>query len=181
MKTVEMLTFVEAHHPPAEISPYRSTDDGRTWKKRQQKSLRQMAISRRCDMNDHGITLRQFPKGVLSDQHAGTPENDQSGRNITPMPSTVMMAEKRGAPANHSRKMAQVKQRYELSDGRLYNSVFTGRNARSKYKDPPSGRRITEKLDPRTTLPDGQQHRSYDMGGLTFVDHRPRHPDFQQH
>ena len=29
--TGDILTFVEEHHPPAQIALFRSTDDGRTW------------------------------------------------------------------------------------------------------------------------------------------------------
>ena len=60
--TGDLLTFVEAQHPPAEIELYRSRDDGQTWKL-QETTIHPDREQRMpsMHMNEHGITLRHGP------------------------------------------------------------------------------------------------------------------------
>jgi len=56
----DIIAFVEAHHPPAVISIFRSSDDGLTWKKQPTKiESDSKGNAPSLHMNDHGITLRR--------------------------------------------------------------------------------------------------------------------------
>ena len=77
----DILAFVEAHHPPAKLTVFRSRDHGKTWKSQKTsigKDSRGHVPS--MHMNEHGITLRHGKhRGRLlrpSRFYAG--ENDRS-------------------------------------------------------------------------------------------------------
>jgi len=58
-KSGDILAFVEAHHPPAPVSVYRSSDHGKTWQA--QKTVFHEDSEGNIPsmhMNEHGITLR---------------------------------------------------------------------------------------------------------------------------
>ena len=173
----DILAFVEAHHPPAPVTVYRSADHGKTWQA--QKTV--IAGDNKGNvpsmhMNEHGITLRHG-------EHIGRlvrPSRWYAGKNDRarwPQHYTNAIYSDDGGHSWHTSDPfpengtgeATVA---ELSDGRIYY------NSRAHWeKNPkPMRRRSAFSSDGGKTwtdwavvdvLPDGQQHRSYGcMGGL---------------
>ena len=174
----DVLTFVEAHHPPAEISLYRSTDDGRTWKKEAAKITPDKAGNLpSMHMNEHGITLRHGKhKGRLirpTRWYAGKNDRSKWPEHYT----NAIYSDDGGKtwstsepfPENGTGEATLA----ELSDGRLYY------NSRVHWQERPNNTRRRSAISEdggqtwknwtlEQTLPDGHQHRSYGcMGGLT--------------
>ncbi|MFW6107398.1 MAG: exo-alpha-sialidase, partial [bacterium] len=58
--TGDVLAFVEAHHPPAPLTIYRSTDQGKTWKAQKSTVIKPDSKGNMPSMHmaEHGITLR---------------------------------------------------------------------------------------------------------------------------
>ncbi len=176
--TGDLLAFVEAHHPPAEVSVYRSRDDGMTWQKTPA-VIHDSPVGHRTSMhmNEHGITLRHGPhRGRLiraSRYYAG--KND---RSLWPLHYTnAIFSDDRGLTWHTSNPFPEVGTGEaavaELSDGTIYY------NSRVHWDKRPQNtrRRMALSHDSGMTwtdwsvveiLPDGHQHRSYGcMGGLT--------------
>jgi sialidase-1 len=174
----DILAFVEAGHPPAALSVYRSTDHGQTWQAQptvvhpdERGNVPSM------HMNEHGLTLRHGP-------HAGRllrPSRWYAGQNETarwPEHYTNAIYSDDGGrtwhcsqpfPALGTGEAALV----ELSDGRLYyNSrrhwAPPGENPRRRWTaTSDDGGRTWRDLALCEVLPDGDQDRDYGlMGGL---------------
>ncbi|MGI9473690.1 MAG: sialidase family protein, partial [Rubripirellula sp.] len=174
----DILAFVEAHHPPAELTVYRSRDDGKTWNP-DRISLKPDSNDNlpSMHMNEHGITLRHGShRGRLirpSRWYAGKNDRARWPEHYT----NAIYSDDQGAtwqtsepfPENGTGEATLV----ELSDGRLYY------NSRVHWQERPDNtrRRAAWSDDGGETwkdwrivqvLPDGHQHRSYGcMGGLT--------------
>jgi hypothetical protein len=101
----DILAFVEAGHPPAPLTVYRSRDHGKTWRA-QETVVRGNRIGNvpAMHMNEHGITLRhgQHRGRLLRPSRWYTPPRTPGnmGRNTTPTPSSAMTAGTPGRPAN---------------------------------------------------------------------------------
>lgn len=175
--TGDILAFVEAHHPPADLTVYRSSDDGMTWVASpvtihpdREGHLPSM------HMNEHGITLRhgEHRGRLLRPSRWYAEKND---RSQWPFHYTNAIYSDDGGktwntsnpfPENGTGEATVV----ELSSGRLYY------NSRVHWQDRPKNtrRRAAWSDDGGQTwkdwqivdvLPDGHQHRSYGcMGGL---------------
>lgn len=174
----DVLAFVEAHHPPADLYLFRSRDDGKTWSK-EVMTLHPDSQDHHpsMHMNEHGITL-------LRGKHAGRlirPTRWYAGKNdrsLWPEHYTNAIYSDDGGetwstsepfPENGTGEAALV----ELSDGRLYyNSRVHWQerpdNTRRRAAWSDDGGQTWENWQVVDVLPDGHQHRSYGcMGGLT--------------
>lgn len=174
----DVLAWVEAHHPPAELWLYRSQDRGDTWA-RVEYALHPDAEGREpsMHMNEAGLTL-------VRGEHAGRlirPSRWYAGANDAakwPEHLTNAVYSDDGGATWHT--SAPFPERglgeaaiVELSDGRLYY------NSRAHWPeaDTPTRRRHAWSDDGGATwtgralvdaLPDGRQDRAYGcMGGLT--------------
>lgn len=174
----DILAFVEAHHPPAPISVFRSQDDGLTWQKinatfhpDSNGHLPSM------HMNEHGITLRHgHHKGRII--RASRYYGKENSRDEWPNHYTnAVYSDDNGDtwhtsepfPENGTGEATIA----ELSDGTLYY------NSRVHWQERPMNTRRRKALSSDgghtwndwsvvEILPDGHQHRSYGcMGGLT--------------
>ncbi len=176
--TGHLLVFVEDHHPPAPLTMWRSTDDGRTWKPERPVVLPdRFGHVPSMHMNEHGITLKHGPwRGRLlrasrfyagknerarwPDHYTNAVYSDDGGRTwqtSDPFPE-------------HGTGEAAVA---ELSDGRICcNSRVhwdaRPRNTRRRSAVSRDGGQSWTDLTIVDVLPDGDQQRSYGcMGGLT--------------
>ncbi|MEM7307955.1 MAG: sialidase family protein [Planctomycetota bacterium] len=173
----DVLAFVEAGHPPAAITVYRSEDDGRTWLAEDATvHPDRFGNAPSMHMNEHGITLRRGRHaGRLlrpSRWYAGANERERWPDHYT----NAIYSDDGGRtwstsdpfPENGTGEAAVA----ELRSGRIYY------NSRVHWEERPDNtrRRAAWSDDGGETwtgwhvvdvLPDGHQHRSYGcMGGL---------------
>lgn len=178
-KSGGILAFVEAHHPPAALTVYRSADHGKSWKKQEiavGKDSRGNVPS--MHMNEHGITLRRGThKGRLirpSRWYAGRnhrskwPEHYTNAVYSDDGGKTWKASDPFPAKGTGEATMA------ELSDGRIYyNSrrhwAEKGANPRRRWTAwSDDGGASWKGLKFCEVLPDGPQDTTYGcMGGLT--------------
>lgn len=175
--TGDIIAFVEAHHPPAPLTVYRSKDDGQTWKADPVTIAPDVnGNSPSMHMNEHGITLRHGKhKGRLirpsryygkinarsewPNHYTNAIFSDDGGKTWTTSAPF---------PENGTGEACIV----ELSDGTLYY------NSRVHWEKRPNNRRRRSAIstDGGATwkdwkiieaLPDGPQDTNYGcMGGL---------------
>jgi sialidase-1 len=185
-KRGDILAFVEANHPPAPVSVYRSANHGKTWQ------VQEVTIEEDCKgnvpsmhMNEHGITLRHGEhKGRLlrpSRWYAG--END---RARWPQHYTSAVYSDDGGrtwktsdpfPAFGTGEATLA----ELADGRIYyNSrrhwAPEGENPRRRWTAwSEDGGATWKDLSICEVLPDGPQDTNYGcMAGLVRLPVRGR-------
>jgi sialidase-1 len=176
--TGDILAFVEAGHPPAPLTVYRSRDSGKTWAAQQNTVVRPDSKGNVPSMHmaDRGITLRHGEhKGRLLRPARSYGKGNQ--RSEWPNHyNTAVYSDDGGKtwqasdpfPENGTGEGTVA----ELSDGRVYY------NSRVHWQERPKNtrRRCAWSHDGGQTwkdwqvvevLPDGHQHRSYGcMGGL---------------
>jgi sialidase-1 len=176
--TGDVLAFVEATHPPAPITVYRSVDGGRSW-------CVDAAVVRpdawghapSMHMNEGGITLRRGSHaGRLirpSRYYAGGNRREEWPNHYTNAVFSDDHGKTWNTGAPFPEKGTGEAALVELADGRLYcNSRVHWPQARN-----PTRRRCAWSSDAGATwegwqivadLPDGRQDRAYGcMGGLT--------------
>lgn len=177
--TGHIIAFVEAHHPPAKISIFRSKDSGQTWQE-QPVNIRpdSKGNAPSMHMNEHGITLRHG-------KHRGRiirPTRFYAGKNDKsrwPNHYTNAIYSDDGGktwstsdpfPANGTGEATLA----ELSDGTIYyNSrrhwAEEGKNPRRRWTATSAdGGNTWQELEFCRVLPDGPQDTNYGcMGGLT--------------
>jgi len=176
--TGDVLAFVEANHPPAELTLFRSSDHGKTWHADEGTVIKPDSRGNHpsMHMNEHGITLRhgQYAGRLLRPTRYYAGKND---RSKWPEHYTNAMYSDDGGntwqtsepfPENGTGEATLA----ELSDGTIYY------NSRVHWQERPQNtrRRSAISQDGGQTwqdwriaevLPDGHQHRSYGcMGGL---------------
>jgi sialidase-1 len=175
----DLIAFVEDRHPPAPISIYRSSDDGKTWKKIEtniKPDSKGNAPS--MHMNEHGITLRHGKhKGRLI-----RPSRFYAGRNhssLYPKHYTNAIYSDDGGKTWHTSDPFPAKGTgeatlAELADGTIYyNSrrhwAEEGANPRRRWTATSTdGGQTWKDLKFCEVLPDGPQNTNYGcMGGLT--------------
>ena len=175
----DIIAFVEERHPPAPLTVFRSTDDGRTWKA-QDVTIRPDKDGNMpsMHMNEHGITLRHG-------QHKGRlirPSRFYAGKNDRarwPEHYTNAIYSDDGGktwntsdpfPANGTGEATIA----ELSDGTVYYN--SRRHWAPEDKSPlrrwtaisKDGGQSWQDLTFCEALPDGPQNTNYGcMGGLT--------------
>jgi sialidase-1 len=174
----DILAFVEAHHPPAPLHVFRSTDHGKSWKA-QETVIHPDAEGNvpSMHMNEHGITLRHGPhKGRLlrpSRWYAGKNERARWPQHYT----NAIYSDDGGHtwktsdpfPALGTGEATVA----ELADGRVYyNSrrhwAEEGANPRRRWTAwSDDGGAAWKGLAICEILPDGPQDTNYGcMGGL---------------
>jgi sialidase-1 len=175
--TGDILAFVESAHPPADITMFRSQDDGRTWKAETPKiHPDSQGHAPSMHMNEHGITLLRGPrKGRLI--RASRYYGKRNHRDEWPTHYTNAIYSDNGGktwqtsepfPENGTGEAALV----ELADGTLYYNSRVHwdarpNNTRRRSARSHDGGHTWKEFDIVEILPDGHQHRSYGcMGGL---------------
>ena len=177
-RTGDLLVFVEDSHPPAPLTVYRSTDQGKAWAA--EKPVIAPDVNSNAPsmhMNDHGITLRhgKFAGRLIRPSRFYGKKNDRSEwpNHYT----NAIFSDDHGRtwktsdpfPENGTGEACVV----ELADGRLYyNSRIhwdkRPRNTRRRDAISHDGGQTWKDYRIVDILPDGHQHRSYGcMGGLT--------------
>ena len=182
----DILAFVEAKHPPAPLTVYRSGDDGKTWK------VAKVTIHPDSSgnmpsmhMNEHGITLRhgQYKGRLLRPSRFYAGQND---RSKWPQHYTNAIYSDDGGktwrtsdpfPANGTGEATVA----ELSDGRVY---YNSRRHWAPEGQSPLRRWVAWSDNGGTSwkdlaickaLPDGPQNSNYGcMGGLARLAVRDR-------
>ena len=177
-KTGDVFAFVEAHHPPASLTIYRSNDHGKTWQAVSAPIAKDVnGHVPSMHMNDHGITLRRGPHaGRLlrpARHYAEGNRRDQWPFHYT----TAIYSDDGGKTWKTSAPFPEEgtgeATLAELADGTIYY------NSRVHWPEAkrPTRRRSAISTDGGQTwkdwrvldiLPDGRQDRAYGcMGGLT--------------
>jgi len=185
-KSGNILAFVEAHHPPAPITIYHSTDYGKTWKSQKtviNKDSKGNVPS--MHMNEHGITLRYGKhRGRLlrpSRWYAGKNERARWPQHYT----NAIYSDDGGKTWHTSDPFPALGTGEatiaELSDGRIYyNSrrhwAPEGANPRRRWTAwSEDGGATWKDLSICSVLPDGPQDSNYGcMGGLVRLPVRNR-------
>lgn len=185
-RTGDILAFVEAGHPPADLTVHRSRDDGRTWEITPS-VIRPDAAGHvpSMHMNEHGITLRRGP-------HAGRlirPARWYAGRNhASRWPehyTNAIYSDDAGATWNTSAPFGALgtgeAALAELSDGRIY---YNSRRHWAPEGEDPRRRWTAWSADGGATwqglamcaaLPDGPRDTDYGcMAGLARLPIRGR-------
>ena len=176
-RTGDVIAFVEAKHPPAPLSIYRSRDHGKTWQRQPTKiAPDKHGNTPSMHMNEHGITLRHGPHAgrlLRPARYYGAGNRPEEYANHY---TTAIYSDDGGAnwktsdpfPENGTGEATVA----ELSDGAIYY------NSRCHWdQNPqPTRRRSATSDDGGATwkdfqvveiLPDGLQTRAYGcMGGL---------------
>ncbi len=185
--TGHILAFVEAHHPPAPLIVYRSTDHGKTWAPQKDTVIKPDTNGNvpSMHMNEHGITLRHGKhKGRLlrpARWYAGKNARDRWPKHYT----NAIYSDDGGKSWHTSDPFpafgtgeATVA---ELSDGRIYyNSrrhwAPEGQNPRRRWTAwSDDGGQTWKGLAICQVLPDGDQVRDYGlMAGLVRLPVRER-------
>ena len=177
-KTGDVLAFVEEAHPPAPLAIYRSSDDGKTWKKQEYKLAPDSKGNMpSMHMNDHGITLRHSKYAgrlIRPSRFYGKKNAREEWPNHY---TNAVYSDDRGMtwktsepfPENGTGEATVT----ELSDGTLYYNSRVHwdkrpNNTRRRSALSKDGGQTWTDFDIVEILPDGHQHRSYGcMGGLT--------------
>jgi len=182
----DILAFVEAHHPPAELTVFRSQDHGKTWKSQDTeigKDSRGHVPS--MHMNEHGITLRHG-------RHRGRllrPTRFYAGKNDRSLwdqhYTNAILSDDGGRTWQTSEPFPEFgtgeATLVELSDGTVYyNSrrhwAPEGKNPRRRWTAiSRDGGRSWQDLQFCQILPDGPQDTNYGcMAGLVRLPVRDR-------
>lgn len=175
--TGDILAFVEDEHPPASITVYRSTDDGKTWNVANATfSADSNGHQPSMHMNEHGITLRHGPNAgrLLRCSRYYGKTND---RSEWPDHYTNAVYSDDGGltwhtsepfPENGTGEAAVA----ELTNGDVYYNSRVHwqerpKNTRRRSATSKDGGASWDQWRIVESLPDGHQHRSYGcMGGL---------------
>ena len=167
-----VFAFAEDRHPPAPLSVYRSSDDGKTWRKVEVKIHPDTNGNvPSMHMNEHGITLRHGKHAgrlIRAARHYG--KANYPRKHWPTHYTTAIYSDDHGKTWKTSKPFAEMGTGEaaiaELSDGTLYYNSRSHWNA----KKPPMRRRCAWSADGGETwtgwkivqiLPDGPQDRPY--------------------
>ena len=174
----DILVFIEAGHPPAPLTVYRSGDQGRTWSEQEvviHPDEHDQVPS--MHMNEAGITLRHGPHAGRLLRPSRSYTGGTGGPNWPNHYTNAIYSDDGGRtwqtsspfPAKGTGEATVA----ELSDGRIYyNSrrhwAPEGETARWRHiAHSQDGGQTWQDLAVCEVLPDGSQHRDYGlMGGL---------------